>query len=120
MKFKVAPGVMAISSLSALILSTPSAAQEHKRKLSHYALTDLGTLGGSFSFAGELSNSGWVIGVDSNGDTHAFLLTPTYCDKDDDTATSTTTTRPESNPGNKPIALHGRAQSNRFKNVTPR
>jgi probable HAF family extracellular repeat protein len=77
MKFKVAPSVVvAVSLLSALILSTPSAAQEHKRKLSHYTLTDLGTLGGSFSFAGGLSNSGWVEGYAYvTGDTaaHAFL-----------------------------------------------
>jgi len=58
------------------------------------------------------------IGVDSNGDTHAFLLTPTYCDQDDD-AHSATTVRPHSNPGNHPVALHGRAQVTRFKNLTP-
>ena len=37
-------------------------AQEQKQELPRYTVIDLGTLGGTFSIAGGLSNSGWVEG----------------------------------------------------------
>src|ERR1017187_6770797 len=37
-------------------------AQEQEQKLPRYTVIDLGTLGGTFSIAGGLSNSGWVEG----------------------------------------------------------
>jgi len=81
-------------------------------------MTDLNTLipANSCSFlleaTGGIDDWGQIagIGVDSQGDTHSFSPTPTYCDKGNDTATSGTTPRPNSNPGITPIALHGRAQ----------
>jgi len=67
-------GVMVV--LAASALPTRWVAQEQKQDPSHYSVIDLGTLGGTFSFAGGLSNSGWVEGASTlPGDTalHAFL-----------------------------------------------
>jgi len=61
---------------AALAVPVRLAAQEQKQDLPHYTVTDLGTLGGTFSLAGGLSNSGWVEGYSTlPGDTveHAFL-----------------------------------------------
>ncbi len=51
-------------------------AQSHQPPNPHYSVQDLGTLGGSFAFAGGISNSGWVVGYSSlpgDNDTHSFL-----------------------------------------------
>jgi probable HAF family extracellular repeat protein len=54
--------------LAALMLVAPMAvpirlaAQEQRQALPRYTVTDLGTLGGTSSLAGGLSNSGWVEG----------------------------------------------------------
>jgi probable HAF family extracellular repeat protein len=61
--------------LTALALPTPCPAQEHKQKTPRYTVMDLGTLGGTYSVANGISNSGWVSGVSTlAGDTevHAF------------------------------------------------
>ncbi len=60
MRIKILMSAIAVALLSTL--SVTSSAQEHRHKLSHYTVTDLGTLGGTFSFAGGLSNSGFVEG----------------------------------------------------------
>jgi probable HAF family extracellular repeat protein len=52
------------------------AAQQNTPTLPHYNLIDLGTLGGDYSLAGGLSNSGWVEGyslLSDNVTTHAVL-----------------------------------------------
>jgi probable HAF family extracellular repeat protein len=62
----------ALTFLAALALPLHLAAQKHPR----YAVTDLGTLGGTFSVAFGLNNQGWVDGgATLPGDTarHAFL-----------------------------------------------
>ena len=51
-------------------------AQADKAVKADYAIKDLGTLGGSFAFAGGISNRGWVLGYSSlpgDNDTHSFL-----------------------------------------------
>ncbi|MGB9468099.1 MAG: hypothetical protein WBQ59_01990 [Candidatus Acidiferrum sp.] len=52
----------AIIMLAALALPVRSAGQEQKQEPTRYTVTDLGTLGGTFSLAGGLSNTGWVEG----------------------------------------------------------
>ena len=61
---------------AALAVPVRLAAQEHKQGPLRYTVTDLGTLGGTYSLAGGLSNSGWVEGYSTlPGDTatHAVL-----------------------------------------------
>jgi len=53
--------------LTAMTLLAPLAvpilaAQEQRQSLPRYTVTDLGTLGGTYSLAGGISNSGWVEG----------------------------------------------------------
>ena len=62
MRFRMMTYVIAVSLFSALALPTPCPAQNAKPKLPHYTVTDLGTLGGTFSWAWGISNTGWVEG----------------------------------------------------------
>ena len=51
-------------------------AQPQDAAKARYTIQDLGTLGGSFSFAGGISDNGWVEGYSSlpgDNDTHSFL-----------------------------------------------
>jgi len=84
MKRHTAPTLTCITAMTlfvALALPVQSAAQEqqqeHKKEQPHrYRVTDLGTLGGTFSLAGGLNNRGDVEGFSTlSGDTtiHAFL-----------------------------------------------
>jgi len=54
--------ITAITILAALALPARSPAQEQKQEPPRYTVTDLGTLGGTFSLPGGLSNTGWVEG----------------------------------------------------------
>ena len=47
---------------AALAMPVRLAAQEPNHALPRYTVTDLGTLGGTYSLAGGISNSGWVSG----------------------------------------------------------
>jgi len=60
LKLKILTCVTAVTILAVLALSTQCLAQG--QKLPHYTVVDLGTLGGTYSLAGGLSNSGWVEG----------------------------------------------------------
>ena len=51
MKLKTLTGVTAMTILAVLTLPTPCLAQQPNHKLPHYNVVDLGTLGGSYSFA---------------------------------------------------------------------
>jgi probable HAF family extracellular repeat protein len=62
MKFKILMCVTAITLFAALAVRVRLAAQEHKQDPIRYTVIDLGTLGGAYSLAGGLSNSGWVEG----------------------------------------------------------
>jgi len=57
---------------SCFVLAPPLSAQQ---KLPHYTVVDLGTLGGDYSLAGGISNSGWIEGYSSlaNGYFHAVV-----------------------------------------------
>jgi probable HAF family extracellular repeat protein len=51
-------------------------AQPHASPKARYTVRDLGTLGGTFAFAGGISDSGWVQGYSSlpgDNETHSFL-----------------------------------------------
>ena len=76
MKPRIFTYITAMTVLAALALPTRWGAEEQKQDPPHYTVTDLGTLGGTFSAAGGLSNSGWVEGFSTlPGDTavRAFL-----------------------------------------------
>jgi len=74
MKVRVAY-LTAIALLTILALPTTTRAQENKQKLPHYNVIDLGTLGGTYSGAGGISNSGWVEGWTSlSGDNERAFL----------------------------------------------
>ena len=68
--------VFAITLFTALALPVPLAAQEQKKEPPRYTITDLGTLGGTFSDVGGVNNQGAISGFSTlPGDTvtHAFL-----------------------------------------------
>ncbi len=68
--------IFAITLFTALALPVPLAAQEQKKEPPRYTITDLGTLGGTFSDVGGVNNQGAVSGFSTlPGDmvTHAFL-----------------------------------------------
>jgi len=79
MKSRFSISTAAVAVLAALAIPVPLGAQQlqkQSRGLPHYKLTDLGTLGGSFSQAGGLNNGGSVAGFSTSpGDSvlHAFL-----------------------------------------------
>ena len=75
MKFKILICITAITLFAALAVRVRLAAQEQNQDLPRYTVTDLGTLGGTYSLAGGLSNSGWVEGYSTlpSGNTHAVL-----------------------------------------------
>jgi len=76
MKLKILTCLSAITLLAALALPTKCLAQEHNQKLPHYTVTDLGTLGGTYSGANGLNKSAQVDGTSTlPGDAvvHAFL-----------------------------------------------
>jgi len=76
MKFEKLLGTFAIALLVALAIPVSLAAQEQKQAPPRYTVTDLGTLGGSYSLAGGLSNTGWVEGysyLSNDTATHAVL-----------------------------------------------
>ena len=62
MQFKILTSVTAVTILAVLALPTQCLGQKPNHKLPHYTVVDLGTLGGTSSLAGGLSNSGWVEG----------------------------------------------------------
>lgn len=75
MKFKILMCVTAITILAVVVLSTPCLAQKPNHKLPRYTVVDLGTLGGTSSLAGGISNTGWIEGYATlaNGDSNAVL-----------------------------------------------
>jgi probable HAF family extracellular repeat protein len=76
MKSRTLTCITAMTLFAALAMPVRLAAQGQKQDLPRYTVTDLGTLGGTFSLAGGLSDSGWVEGYSTlPGDTavHAFL-----------------------------------------------
>jgi probable HAF family extracellular repeat protein len=62
MKSRTLMCITAMTLFAALAVPVRLAAQEEKQDLPRYTVTDLGTLGGTSSLAGGLSNSGWVEG----------------------------------------------------------
>jgi probable HAF family extracellular repeat protein len=75
-KPRVLPLSIAVAVLAALTVPVCLTAQELIQKLPRYSVTDLGTLGGTFSIAGGLSNSGWVEGwslMTGDSTRHPFL-----------------------------------------------
>jgi probable HAF family extracellular repeat protein len=69
MKPRILTCIIAMTIFAALAVLVRLAAQEQKQDLPRYTVIDLGTLGGTGSGAGGLSNSGWVEG---------WLYLPTY------------------------------------------
>jgi probable HAF family extracellular repeat protein len=62
MKYRILTFVIAMALFAALAVPVRHAAQEQKQDPPRYTVIDLGTLGGTYSLAGGLSNSGWVEG----------------------------------------------------------
>jgi probable HAF family extracellular repeat protein len=76
LKFRSFPLIIFIAFFVSLTAPGRFAAQELKQKLPRYTVIDLGTLGGTHSIAGGISNTGWVEGWSlMPGDTtrHPFL-----------------------------------------------
>ena len=78
MKSRILRCITAITLFAALATPahvTAQKQQQHGGKLQHYVITDLGTLGGTFSQANGINNRGWVTGFSTPpGDAvlHAF------------------------------------------------
>jgi probable HAF family extracellular repeat protein len=66
---------VAVTLFSALVLTVQLTAQGPQHKTQHYTVQDLGTLGGTYSLAGGISNTGWVSGQATlpDGDEHATV-----------------------------------------------
>jgi probable HAF family extracellular repeat protein len=62
MKSRILICITAITLFAVLAVRVRLAAQVQNQDLPRYTVTDLGTLGGTYSLAGGLSNSGWVEG----------------------------------------------------------
>ena len=62
MKLRKLTSATVITLLASLVLPMQCLAQGNNHKLPRYTVTDLGTLGGTFSLAGGISNSSWVSG----------------------------------------------------------
>jgi len=75
MKSRILICITAVTLFAALAVRVRLAAQQQDQDLPRYTVTDLGTLGGTYSLAGGLSNSGWVEGYSTltDGNTHAVL-----------------------------------------------
>jgi probable HAF family extracellular repeat protein len=76
MKSRILMCITAMTLFAALAVPVRLAAQEQKQEPPRYTVTDLGTLGGTFSLAGGINNNGLVEGFSTlSGDTaeHAFL-----------------------------------------------
>jgi probable HAF family extracellular repeat protein len=75
MKSRILMCITAMTLFAALAVPARLAAQEQKQDLPRYTVTDLGTLGGTFSLAGGINNNGLVEGYStlSDGYTHPFL-----------------------------------------------
>ena len=77
MKSRMLMFITALTVLAMLAVSFPLAAQDDKGQAC-YQVTNLGTLGGTWSTADAISNNGWISGVSAlTGDNnfHAFLWT---------------------------------------------
>jgi probable HAF family extracellular repeat protein len=76
MKSRILTCIIAITIFGALAVPVRLAAQEHKQDLPRYTVIDLGTLGGTYSNAYGISNTGWVSGISTlpgDTETRAFL-----------------------------------------------
>ncbi len=68
-----------IATLGIALIAFSASAQDNgsnnQQPLPRYTVVDLGTLGGTYSLAGGLSNSGWVEGYSTlpDGNHHAYL-----------------------------------------------
>ena len=73
MKRNLSVCFIAMTVLAALAIPAELGAQQpqqEEEKPQHYAVTDLGTLGGTFSYAGAVNNKGWAVGAATlTGDT---------------------------------------------------
>lgn len=75
MKCRTLTLLTAMTLFAALAVPLRLVAQEYQQGPPRYTVTDLGTLGGTYSGAGGISNSGWVEGWTSlSGDTERAFL----------------------------------------------
>jgi probable HAF family extracellular repeat protein len=75
-KSRTWPCIIAMTLIATLAIPVRLAAQAHNQHQPRYTITDLGTLGGTFSQAFGINNNGFVVGFATlSGDTalHAFL-----------------------------------------------
>jgi probable HAF family extracellular repeat protein len=76
MKYRTLTRMIAIALSGAVALPVLPAAQEQNQPQPHYTVTDLGTLGGTFSVAFSVNNKGWVDGsstLPGDQNQHGFL-----------------------------------------------